>query len=84
MKKLLLVAAVLFSSACFAQNAAVTKDGNFVAVSKVKVEPVKTGKTFTTSDKQVYPVYQTASGKFFVIRKSKTTGNEYRQYLKVN
>lgn len=63
----------------------VTKDdkGNYIAVKAVP-EPAKaTGKTFTDSKGSVYPVYESKNGKLFVLRTGKT-GNQYKQYLKVN
>ena len=68
-----------------AQNATVTKDGNYIAVStKPSQEKSKpTGKTFTDTKGIVYPVYVSAKGKLFYTRISKA-GNEYKVYLKVN
>lgn len=51
--------------------------------AKTKAQPVKTGLTHTIK-KVVYPVYKSNRGKYFIIRTSKNTGNEYKQYLKLD
>ena len=60
--------------------------GNYVAVkstSDTAATYKPTGKTFTTTKGDIYPVYVSKNGKLFVIRTSKT-GNQYKQYLKVD
>ena len=37
--------------------------------------------TYTTKDGTKYPIYLSRNGRAFIIRTSKKTGNEYRQYL---
>lgn len=86
MKKLITLAALL--TLYFVGNAQqVTKDksGNYIAVkSAASDEKAKdTGKTYTDTKGNVYPVYVSKNGKLFVIRTSKT-GNQYKQYLKVS
>lgn len=44
---------------------------------KVKNNGKPTGHTY-----KGYPVYQGAKGGYYVIRTSKKTGNEYKQYIK--
>lgn len=58
--------------------------GNFIQVSSrgvASAAPVATGKTFTTSKGETFPVYKSAKGRFFVLRTSKKSGKEYKQYL---
>lgn len=50
--------------------------------NRVKSEPKKTDYTWTDKKGNVYPIYITESGSCFIIRKSSTTGKEYRSYLK--
>ena len=50
--------------------------------SNTKKSPEVTGLTHTIKGVK-YPVYKGARGGYFIIRKSKKTGKEYRQYLKV-
>lgn len=60
--------------------------GNYYAVKAAKDTTTTykaTGKTFTTSKGETFPVYESKNGKLFVIRTSKATGNTYKQYLKV-
>lgn len=82
MKKLIttLAFALLIMSAD-AQTIRRDSAGNYVAVGTVVLDST-TGKTFTDTRGQVYPVYQSVRGKLYIWRVSKT-GKAYRQYLKV-
>jgi hypothetical protein len=85
MKQLIILAAILgLSFGLHAQT--VTKDaqGNYIAVKAPKIDdkPQDTGKTFTDTKGNVFPVYVSKNGKLFVIRTSKT-GTQYKQYLKI-
>ena len=63
-----------------------TSDGNYVSVS-VKDTAASyrdTGKHYTDSRGNQYPVYISARGKLFVIYISKNSGKSYRVYLKTN
>lgn len=61
-----------------------------VVGNTIKMEVVKTAKASTDIQTPLmleingvaYPVYYTANDKFYIIRVSNKTGNEYRQYLK--
>jgi hypothetical protein len=53
----------------------------FVVVDSSKSQPIATGYTFVDKTGVKYPVYLSKSGKAFILRKSKKTGKEYRQYL---
>lgn len=87
MKKLFFLSVIsLLSIGAYSQTVVTTNaQGNYVAVStpKVKVEDKDTGKTFTDSKGVVYKVYQTSTGRLYILRKSKRTGKEYKQYLDV-
>ena len=48
-----------------------------------KKAPTKTDLTYKIKD-EVYPVYQTSKGGYFIIRTSKKSGKEYRMYLPTN
>lgn len=79
---LLLLLLMITLSTVKAQNAIVTKDGNFVSVSVKGKAPVNTGKTYTDTDKGIiYPIYITNKGKLFIIKVSKKSGKQYRSYL---
>ena len=83
MKKLLVLLMLSFSLISYSQNAKVDKEGNFVAVSNTaKQDTIDTGKTFTDSKGNVYPVFKTQRGKLYYPRISKS-GNYYRAYIKV-
>lgn len=83
MKKLLIIIAMSCAMcAGLAQN--VQRQGNtFVQVSNTKSsKPAqKTIYTYKAKDGKVYPIYLSARGKAFIIRVSKKTGKEYKQYL---
>ena len=66
-----------------APNAIVGTDGNYQAVTHKKVtsEQSNTGKTFTDTKGNVYPVFKSSAGKLYYIRTSKTSGNDYKVYL---
>jgi hypothetical protein len=87
MKKIVILAALFMAAFCVnAQTVKVDKNGNYVAV-KVSYDSAgtgakKTGKTYTDSKGNVYPVMISKNGKLFVIRISKA-GNKYNQYLKL-
>ena len=86
MKKLTLILSVfLATSTAFSQTKVVRDaEGNFTAqkVAKKQSEDKPTGQTFTTAKGEKFPVYITEKGKYYVLRTSKETGNDYKQYLK--
>lgn len=66
-----------------AQQYTVGVDNQLISSTKTKKTGyVKTKYTLTIKD-ITYPVYKSVRGKFFIIRTSKKTGNEYKQYLKI-
>jgi hypothetical protein len=85
MKKIIITLSLVLTS-MFIQAQTVKKDdsGNYVQTSSSSATAKDTGKTFTTAKGEVFKVYETAKGRLFVIRKSKKTGTEYKQYLTVN
>lgn len=77
------VLAILFSAAT-AQTVKKDNSGNYVSVSTVnKSADKKTGEFFVTSKGEKFPIYVSSTGKYYVIRVSKNTGKEYKQYLKL-
>ena len=86
MKKSILLFAFL---GCFlaGKSQKVTTDakGNYIAVKHTAdtSKSIPTGKTFTNSKGEVFPVFTSANGKLFVNRVSKS-GNSYKQYLKID
>jgi len=80
MKKLLLVAMLFISVNGFSQKLIKDANGNY---HTTKVEDKKTANTFTDDKGVVYPIYLNSKEKPYVIRKSKKTGKEYKQYLKI-
>lgn len=85
MKKII-IALMLIAAATAAHSQNVTRDskGNYIATAARKdtAAATNTGKTYTDTKGNSYPVYVSAKGKLFVYRISKT-GNKYKQYLKL-
>lgn len=84
MKKIILTLAILAASlgAMAQTQVKQNSDGNYTSITKAADQ--ETGKTFTTAKGEVFKVYQSARGKLYIIRKSKKTGTEYKQYLKID
>lgn len=84
MKKLLFILCLILLGGITVKAQNVIRNGNtFTEVSKKKQkEALKpTPYTYVASDGTKYPIYISDKGKYFIIRKSKKTGREYRQYL---
>lgn len=77
MKKLILsTLVIIIFLTTKAQNALLTKDGNYTSIVSNKDNiPTPTGKTYTDVEKKiVYPIYVTKKGKLFIIKTSTKTG----------
>ena len=87
MKKVILVILVAISSISYSQTVKQDASGNYVAVGKTpgskKSEAVSTGKTYTDTKGNSYPVYKSKTGKLFIVKTSQKTGKKYNYYLKV-
>jgi hypothetical protein len=83
----ILIALFSFTFEAGAQTVTIDKAGNYRQISASNdttgAKYRDTGKTFTTAKGEKFPVMISSRGKLFVIRTSKTTGNQYRQYLKL-
>jgi uncharacterized protein YxeA len=85
MKKILALVALAFmvGAPIFAQD--VKREGNtFVQVQSDKVSlknDTKTQYTYKAKDGKEYPIYLSKNGKAFIVRVSKKSGKEYKQYL---
>lgn len=85
MKKLFIAAIMLLAlsvnnSSTYAQS--VKREGTtfVVSSSRSKSEPVKTKFTWKVGDVE-YPIYISSTGSCYIIKTSKKTGKEYKQYL---
>ena len=87
MKKIIFTLAISFISlAGMAQEPTYKIVGNEIVkteTAKVNTEPKKTGLTHTIKGIK-YPVYQSPRGAYYIVRVSKKTGKEYKQYLKID
>ena len=80
MKKLFIIVALALSMGASAQS--FTRTGNTLTKveRQVKNNSEKTALTWKVKDKE-YPIYLSQKGSAYIIRISKKTGKEYRQYL---
>lgn len=88
MKKIIITLAALImmgatsaSAATQAQNQAKTQPKTEQITSQ-QGKKVKNNGTLTKHTYKGYPVYQGSKGGYYVIRTSKKSGNEYKQYVK--
>ena len=82
MKKLLTVLLLTIGMMSAAQNIT-KKDGYYQPVAKEKKNDVPFGESYKDKDGKVYPIFQSAKGKFYIIRISKKTGEPYHYYLNI-
>lgn len=80
MKKLILMLALLLGSS--ASYAELVKEGNTFSEQTTYEEPYKE-LPFTYKDSKgiEYKLYQSKKGSLYIIKTSKKTGRQYRQYL---
>jgi hypothetical protein len=88
MKNIITFAIILLSLAGYAQeDKGYRIEGNKVVkvggTKAAKAEPIATGLVYTSRGID-YPVMQSSRGSYFVVRVSKKSGKEYKQYLKIN
>ena len=73
---------MFLSAVAFGQNRSTyTRVGKEFRQNSEKVQNVNTGYTFRDKTGKVYPIYQNSKGNFYIIRKSKKTGKEYKAAL---
>lgn len=64
-----------------ANYADVVKNGNVYSVETTTAENQFTGRYYQDKSGKQYPIYRSKKGSFYIIKISKKTGKEYRQYL---
>lgn len=83
MKRIILsVILALMVGMTFAQS--VTRQGNVFIEQKDTAfvnRGTKTEFTYKAKDGKVYPIYLSKTGKAYIVRISKKTGKQYKQYL---
>lgn len=80
MKHLILAVLMLISINCFSQKN-IKLEGNTFSVEQVESKDTKTKYTYKDKKGNEYPIYLSKRGKAYIIRTSKKTGKEYKQYL---
>ena len=84
MKKLIYTALMLMSLSLGVQAQNVERKGNsFTQVTNKKSfgKEVKTQYTYTDSKGNIYPIFLSSTGKAFILKVSKKSGKEYKQYM---
>jgi hypothetical protein len=82
MKNLFLIILICLSTSILAQQKVkVDQKGNYTTQT-VKGADQKTGKTFTDSKGNVYPIYKSVRGNLYYLKVSQKTGKEYKVYIK--
>lgn len=84
MKRFILYIIVTFTFTIALQAQNVIKEGNtFTQVTKEKKESkdIKTTYIYKDSKGVEYPIYLSSTGKAYIIKVSKKSGKEYKQYL---
>lgn len=83
---LFLAIILLFSLSAAAQQSKkptyIIKGDKLEKVQDTKPEPTKTSWTIEIKD-TVYPVYKGTKNSYYILRVSKKTGKEYRQYINI-
>ncbi len=86
MKKLLSLCLLVLSLSSKAQiNVTKGADGKYHSVtsSKKSSKVQASGTLYVDKDSTIHTIYVTSTGKYYIVRKSKKTGKEYKQYLKL-
>ena len=82
MKKLLICLMLMLAFNATINAQTYTREGNtFISSTGERVKAEKTKFTWKDSKGKEYPVYISHTGSCFIIRISKKTGKEYRNYL---
>lgn len=82
---LLLILLFFVATFAFGQTQSYERKGNNFSLIKkesTKSKATETIYTFTDSKGNVYPIYKTEKGKYFIWKVSQKTGNKYKYYLK--
>lgn len=85
MKHLFLALTLMLLMVAGVTGQTVVKDstGVYTTLKAEKKPDKKTGEYFKTSKGEKFPIYVSSNGKYYVIRTSKKTGKQYKQYLKL-
>lgn len=79
---LIMMGATSASAATQAQTQTKTQPKTEQITNQAQGKKVKNNGTMTKHTYKGYPVYQGSKGGYYIIRVSKKTGNEYKQYIK--
>lgn len=79
---LILISAIAFSQPKLTKNS----DGNYVMQKSNRSSDTDslTEIKVLCTDGNEYPLYVTKNKKYYIVRTSKKTGNQYKQYLKID
>lgn len=87
MKQLIIICGLLLATLfASSQNIQRTSNGNYIAVKQSKNDSatnVNTGKTYTDAAGEVFKIFRSVHGKYFIYRVSKKSGLTYKKYLTI-
>lgn len=82
MKYLLFIALTLVYFTTNAQQKEIIMEENTISLSSNISNPdTKTSFTWKDNKNNIYPIYKSKKGAYYIIRISKKTGKKYKQYL---
>lgn len=85
MKKLLTVLFLIALQTGYSQIKVVKgSDGKYHSQGRKSTPSQATGTLYVDSDSTIHTIFKTDSGKYYIMRKSKKTGKQYKQYLKLD
>ena len=81
LRAILVIALTVASVCAFGQDYRRNGTEFEVIAKEKKADPVKTAYTWKDKDGNIFPIYRSSKGSYFIVKVSKKTGKEYRQYL---
>lgn len=71
----------IFLCVCSLMHAEVVRNGNNFQEVKQQGVDLPTYFTYTDNNGMIYTIYRSKNGAYYIIKVSKKTGKEYKQYL---
>lgn len=83
MKTLLIALFLLVAGMASSQVVVKDSTGMYTTLKATNTPDKLTGEKFKTSKGEIFPIYVSENGKYYILRVSKKTGKQYKQYLKL-
>lgn len=65
----------------FATHAGVVREGKNFRMEQAQQQDLPTVYTYTDKEGVIYTIYRSKSGSYYILKVSKKTGKQYKQYL---